>query len=108
VLIIHLKRFLYVQGRFRQKINTFVEFPLTALNMGPYLVDPPPTPLLYDLYAVINHRGSISGGHYTAFIRSDDKWYCCDDSRVYPARAESVVTAAAYVLFYRRRVEEKK
>lgn len=38
----------------------------------------------YRLYAVINHRGSRYGGHYTADIRSftDNKWYSFDDSHV--------------------------
>ncbi|KAI4879366.1 hypothetical protein NFI96_019453, partial [Prochilodus magdalenae] len=38
----------------------------------------------YHLYAVINHRGDRSGGHYDAYIKSyeDDQWYCFDDSTV--------------------------
>lgn len=31
--------------------------------------EPPP---VYDLYGVINHFGSILGGHYTAFARTTD------------------------------------
>ncbi|XP_030336513.1 ubl carboxyl-terminal hydrolase 18 isoform X3 [Strigops habroptila] len=38
----------------------------------------------YDLFAVIAHSGSISCGHYCAYIRSltECKWYCFNDSEV--------------------------
>ena len=48
-------------------------------------------------------------GHYTAYARSptDDKWYEFDDSRVTAIRASdvqrSVVSSAAYNLFFRKR-----
>jgi ubiquitin carboxyl-terminal hydrolase 4/11/15 len=41
-------------------------------------------PLKYSLYGVINHYGSMDGGHYTAFARNryDKKFYLFDDSYV--------------------------
>lgn len=38
--------------------------------------------LIYDLYAVSNHFGSLSGGHYTAFCQNaiNKKWYEFDDT----------------------------
>ena len=39
-------------------------------------------PLLYDLYAVSNHMGSMGFGHYTAYVRNGSKWYEMDDSSV--------------------------
>jgi len=38
----------------------------------------------YDLYALLIHRGSATGGHYFAYIKNskDGKWYCFDDSHV--------------------------
>ena len=38
--------------------------------------------LIYDLYAVSNHFGSLSGGHYTAFSQNviTKKWYEFDDT----------------------------
>lgn len=66
--------------------------------------------LLYDCFAVSNHFGSASGGHYTAFctqpqpVTSDTRaWHLFDDSQVRPATEDEVVSNAAYVLFYRRR-----
>lgn len=61
---------------------------------------------LYDLYAVDNHFGGLGGGHYTAFAKNplDGRWYNYDDSSVRPVSdPQSVKSAAAYLLFYRRR-----
>ena len=39
---------------------------------------------LYDLYAVGNHHGGMTGGHYTAFCKNSvsKKWYLMDDDFV--------------------------
>jgi len=56
----------------RTKLNTFVEFPLTRLDMSRHVEKPTTsgspknsTSFLYDLYAVCNHYGNLQGGHYT-------------------------------------------
>ncbi|KAI4879367.1 hypothetical protein NFI96_019454, partial [Prochilodus magdalenae] len=38
----------------------------------------------FELYAVINHKGGINSGHYTAVIKSykDGNWYLFDDTQV--------------------------
>ena len=66
-------------------------------------------PLIYDLYAVSNHFGSLNGGHYTAYCQNpiDKRWYEFDDSSVSSMQANGAVTKAAYVLFYRRRKQGK-
>ena len=42
---------------------------------------------------------------FTAYCRNpyDTQWYCFDDTRVDPVADTSLVTAAAYILFYQRR-----
>lgn len=63
-------------------------------------------PVIYDLYAISNHFGGLGGGHYTAFAKNryDNLWYNFDDSHVSPVTDTStMLTSAAYVLFYRRR-----
>ncbi|KAL6764576.1 hypothetical protein V8C86DRAFT_3084010 [Haematococcus lacustris] len=64
-----------------------------------------PCPQLYQLYAVINHYGSLGGGHYTAFVQEpgSSRWFAYDDSRVTPVSIEEVCSPAAYVLFFRRK-----
>lgn len=41
----------------------------------------------YELYAAVNHLGGLRNGHYTATIKDSEEWYCFDDSRVTPVRA---------------------
>ena len=61
--------------------------------------------LLYDLYAVTNHFGSLYGGHYTAYAKNPihNEWFEFDDSRVSPVKESDVVSKAGFVLFYKRR-----
>ena len=60
----------------------------------------------YDLYGVVNHFGSLNGGHYTAHCKNPDgNWYNFNDYSVSGAPANSIVSSSAYVLFYRRREE---
>lgn len=39
---------------------------------------------IYDLYAVVNHSGSLGGGHYTAqcYNETDQQWHNFNDSSV--------------------------
>lgn len=59
---------------------------------------------VYDLYAVCNHMGTMTRGHYTAYCRNpaDGQWYMFDDNHVQPMSEEQLVTAGAYLLFYIR------
>ena len=77
VLVIHLKRF-SAQGRLRDKLDVFVDFPVEGLDLGTRVVvqEEGKSPI-YDLFAVDNHYGGLGGGHYTAFAKNfnDDTWY---------------------------------
>ncbi|XP_056299098.1 uncharacterized protein si:ch211-212k18.13 [Pseudoliparis swirei] len=63
----------------------------------------------YDLYGMVNHMGSLRGGHYTAVILSsvDHTWYEFDDTRVNKVEeqpfAETGIYSSrtAYLLVYR-------
>ncbi|KDQ26519.1 hypothetical protein PLEOSDRAFT_1043620, partial [Pleurotus ostreatus PC15] len=120
ILLIHLKRF-ETRGRFSDKIDTFVEYPLKGLDLTNFMPPPLPSgadkgqvsidpsdprtqlpPYRYDLYGVTNHYGNLSSGHYTAYIASRGGWMSCDDSSVRPADPKQVVNQKAYVLFYKR------
>ena len=58
----------------------------------------------YDLYGVVNHFGSLNGGHYTANCRNPDgQWYNFNDSSVSAIGNKNVVSSSAYLLFYRRK-----
>jgi len=61
-------------------------------------------PSIYDLYAVSNHSGSLGGGHYTAYTKVNDSWFCFNDESVTPVSNEKILqSSSAYVLFYKRR-----
>ena len=132
VLIIHLKRFEYKHSLRRDKLDHLVDFPLYGLDMnqhcGKFHHDHKATtttaaaaacvdsyvPAIYDCFAVVNHYGRMGFGHYTAyarswneqgFVSSMDDWHLYDDSQVRTVHDErAVVSSAAYVLLYRRRI----
>lgn len=69
VLIIHLKRFSADTYSFRKK-TVYVDFPLTNLDMLPYVAPKERnvianTTRAYNLYAISNHYGTLESGHYT-------------------------------------------
>ncbi|KAG7346450.1 ubiquitin carboxyl-terminal hydrolase [Nitzschia inconspicua] len=107
-LIVHLKRFYFsASSRRRDKISTFIDFPLEGLDLSELVADfDESTKPVYDCYAVSNHIGGLGGGHYTAHILSDDNqtWCFYNDSNVKEGvDKKEVVSAEAYVLYYRRR-----
>jgi ubiquitin carboxyl-terminal hydrolase 4/11/15 len=83
---------MYAQIAGQEKVNELVDFPTSGLDMRDYVLSlkDEPQPILYDLYAVSNHYGSLNGGHYTAFCKNapTDKWYHFNDSSVSPVPPE--------------------
>ncbi|KAK6622241.1 hypothetical protein RUM44_002048 [Polyplax serrata] len=108
VLCIHLKRFRH-ELAFSSKINSFVNFPLTGLNMRPYIhKDCKSEVTSYDLSSVICHHGTANGGHYTCYALSlfTGEWYELDDQCVTQVAPETVSNVECYVLFYRKSNEK--
>ena len=123
LLLFQLKRFKYAmssgigrsrgQAFGRQKINTYVEYPLEDLDMTPYLLEevratlPNPQMAHYELLAVVNHSGTADFGHYFAFCKDGynggDNWFEYNDSSVSAVKETGVVSKNAYVLLYRRK-----
>ncbi|RWS31583.1 ubiquitin carboxyl-terminal hydrolase 8-like protein [Leptotrombidium deliense] len=104
VLLIHLKRFSY-EGMWRQKLQTSIEFPLTDLSLRNFRYvnqNDITQQYSYDLYGVVNHYGTLEGGHYTAFCKhmNTKRWYKFDDHEVSEISSLDVKTQAAYILFY--------
>uniref|UniRef100_A0A3P9DQF5 ubiquitinyl hydrolase 1 n=1 Tax=Maylandia zebra TaxID=106582 RepID=A0A3P9DQF5_9CICH len=80
------------------KSTIYVSFPLTNLDLGPYgPVDC--GSVLYDLYAICNHAGTVNMGHYTACCLDENGWCFYNDS-VTPLTENQLQTNQAYVLFY--------
>ncbi|KAL3061506.1 hypothetical protein OYC64_009636 [Pagothenia borchgrevinki] len=103
VLCLHLKRFHWT-AFLRNKVDTYVEFPLKGLDMRGYLLEPDnalPDSCLYDLVDVVVHHGSgVGSGHYTAYGSHEGRWYHFNDSTVTLTSEETVRKAKAYILFY--------
>ena len=108
IFILHLKRFknknMYMVNP--RKINDFIDYPIIGLDVSQYTLAPREISgsSFYDLFAVANHFGGLSDGHYTATCYNSalNRWYYYDDESVNNASKEDIVSNAGYVLFYRR------
>ena len=88
----------------RQKLQTNIDFPLNDLSLKNYryVNQHDSANGCYDLYGVVNHYGTMEGGHYVAFCKHAyrEKWYKYDDHDVSQMTSIDVKTQAAYILFY--------
>lgn len=105
VLVIHIMRTSWALGG--AKITSHVNFPLTDLDLSPYLgADADPglrSTSAYALSAVVEHHGrGVSEGHYTAYGRNEDVWMLFNDHRVSVVTKEDVQGCQGYLLFYER------
>lgn len=100
ILAIDLKRF---NNNSFQKNQIHVNFPLKDLDLSKYVIGYKSKDYKYELYGVCNHSGGTLGGHYTAFVKNaNDKWYEFNDTLVSEISEDRVISAKAYVLFYRK------
>ncbi|CAF1060070.1 unnamed protein product [Adineta steineri] len=102
IIIIQLKRFSHKDG-LRDKIQTFVEYPMEGLDLSSFLLSREEAS--YDLFAVTKHTGSIYGGHYIAVAKhkanGSSLWYKFDDPCVSSfCSPNDIVSDDAYLLFY--------
>jgi len=91
VLVVSLKRFKAGKSKYAMytggggKLQTHVDFPVEGLDMSDFVLSHKQEngePLIYDLFGVSNHYGSIGFGHYTAYAMNwkEKQWYYFDDS----------------------------
>ncbi|QIX02312.1 hypothetical protein AMS68_007829 [Peltaster fructicola] len=126
-LVVHFKRFAST-GSSTRKVRTPIDFPLTGLDLEPYMLPPTPpelfekysvrpemnsAPYLYDAYAVIRHIGTtLTSGHYICASKDRVRgtWRMFNDTRVgdfQPSdlgRNAALNNEEAYIVFYSRRV----
>ncbi|XP_047481784.1 ankyrin-3-like isoform X2 [Penaeus chinensis] len=96
ILIIHFNRY---SPNSKSVHKTPVYYPLKVTNMKNYMVkasrsDAPN----YQLRSVACHRGSMTGGHYTAICSNEDRWSRFSDEQVVPV--QSPQSQEAHILFY--------
>ncbi|KAM4866007.1 ubiquitin carboxyl-terminal hydrolase 45 isoform 2-T2 [Thomomys bottae] len=132
VLILHLKRF-HQAGLNLRKVNRHVDFPLT-LDLAPFCSSACKNvtvgdKVLYSLYGIVEHSGSMRGGHYTAYVKvrvpykklpeqttgrknvpglkelaseAGSHWVYVSDTYVQVVPESTALSAQAYLLFYER------
>ena len=103
-LVLVLKRFKFTL-MYMNKIDCLINFPLEHLNLKDYIVQKKNIPK-YDLFGVINHGGTLTGGHYYCILRKKNIWIRFDDSYVYENDGD-VETSNAYILIYKTFNKEK-
>ena len=114
VLVILLKRF----ESDLKKIRSNIGFPITGLDMSPYLCENVHTnsasnvkEYMYDLIGVSTHVGSLSSGHYTAYASlGEGNWVFFNDENASSLRAQQwkenlgIDTSSVYMLVYRQSI----
>ncbi|XP_056299859.1 ubiquitin carboxyl-terminal hydrolase 45 isoform X4 [Pseudoliparis swirei] len=127
VITLHLKRF-HQAGMNLRKVNRHVDFPL-ILDLAPFCSAycknlAADERVLYSLYGIVEHSGSMRGGHYTAYVkvrapqRKTDQhhrnlsgareagssfqgqWVYISDTTVQTVPESRVLNSQAYLLFY--------
>ncbi|VDM41597.1 unnamed protein product [Toxocara canis] len=104
ILIIHFKRFVYVDSERRwMKSSKVVDFPLWDLDLSQWVLDPEASDnAKYNCFAIANHYGAMASGHYVAYARNRDQWYAFNDSRCQAVKESQIDKKSAYLLFYER------
>uniref|UniRef100_A0A2K6QQN1 Ubiquitin carboxyl-terminal hydrolase 16 n=1 Tax=Rhinopithecus roxellana TaxID=61622 RepID=A0A2K6QQN1_RHIRO len=130
VLTLHLKRFQQAGFNLR-KVNKHIKFP-EILDLAPFCtlkcknVAEENTRVLYSLYGIVEHSGTMRSGHYTAYAKartanshlsnlvlhgdipqdfemeSKGQWFHISDTHVQAVPTTKVLNSQAYLLFYER------
>ncbi|KAI5962298.1 DOA4 [Candida pseudojiufengensis] len=115
VLIINFKRF-KMQSTSIKKLETWVTYPVDEIldltkywptdgmnDLGSLPIRNQIPPFEYKLFGVANHFGSLTTGHYTSYVKKQDKqWYYFDDTKVSRVNSNQVMNKNAYCLFFQR------
>ena len=99
-LVLVLKRFKYTK-MYTKKIESLITFPIQELDLKDFYCKTKNFPL-YDLYSVVNHTGTLSGGHYTCLVNFENNWIKYDDAFI-NENETNIETNSAYILFYKMR-----
>ena len=105
------------------KIDHDVSFPLQDLDISQFTADAlkakregrswnaeehgPNAANLYDLFAIVEHIGTMDSGHYVAFVLCRGNWFRCDDAFVGAVEKSEVKLSKGYMLFYAQHTMQK-
>ena len=88
-----------------RKIDKYIDFPINKVIFNNLVQNENAKNVIYDLVAVANHSGGLSGGHYWAYTKgTNGKWFDCNDEHLSEITNEStIVSNSAYLLVYKKR-----
>ena len=93
ILVITLKRFC----NSNKKNQCLVDFAIADLDLSKYIVGYDKNSFKYDLYAICNHSGGVMGGHYWAYIKTNNKWYNFNDTNISEINVNKIKTPSHIV-----------
>ncbi|XP_038989738.1 ubiquitin carboxyl-terminal hydrolase 1-like [Phoenix dactylifera] len=111
ILTIHLKRFNQDANGHLNKLRGHVSFQ-EILDIRPYMdLRHAEKQCCYRLIGVVEHSGTMAGGHYVAYVRGERRqgmtknagspaWFCASDDQVRGVSLSEVLQSEAYILFY--------
>jgi ubiquitin C-terminal hydrolase len=56
----------------------------------------------YRLIGAVHHSGGLGGGHYTCYVRKNERWFYISDSYYKESNLNSALNADAYLVFYEK------
>jgi ubiquitin carboxyl-terminal hydrolase 22/27/51 len=108
IVILSVKRFTNdgnkVRGKLAWDLDRFDLGSVFAFSRNPFSEIPVQSE--YETFAVIEHHGSLQGGHYTMFARQNETWMEYDDNSISDVAPDRVVSADSYILFLLPKAEK--
>ena len=96
ILVIQLKRW----NTHLYKNSSLVISPF-IFDLQPYTIYEKNNNCKYELFGIINHHGSVKGGHYYIYIKKND-WFIIDDETIQKIPDNKIINERNYCLFYRK------
>jgi ubiquitin C-terminal hydrolase len=95
ILVLHLKRWDYTL----RKNNKLITYQPT-IDMHPFTMYNNADSCKYELFGIINHQGTVMGGHYYAYIKNNNQWLMFNDMNV--SKVSNIMSSENYCFFYRK------
>jgi ubiquitin carboxyl-terminal hydrolase 8 len=95
ILVLHLKRWDYTL----RKNNKLITYQPT-IDMHPFTMYNNADSCKYELFGIINHQGTVMGGHYYAYVKNNNQWLMFNDMNV--SKVSNIMSSENYCFFYRK------
>jgi ubiquitin C-terminal hydrolase len=105
------KIFVICFTRFIQDDNNWLKneenigFKTENMDMKDFMIGPDKEHSKYDLFAVIQHSGTMENGHYTSICQNSGNWYNFNDTQFNMIDINETQNSYSYILFYRRQTD---